>query len=113
MAVSIELSNTYIKANNHEEYDLVKFYDSDGKFIDYVNFRIPFADYDNFYRSLTSLFFSYGLYPLTDKEVVDVLLTIFPDIDDVIYNPDFDELDEIYGPDYVCRIGSVAIVMKE
>ena len=113
MSMSIELSNTYIKANNKEEATLLKFYDSDGDFIDYISLDELGPGFDDYSDYVRQLFFTYLRLPLTDKEIADILLAMFSNVDDVIYNPDFDELDTIYGHDYVNRVGSVAILMKE
>lgn len=102
-----------IKVNNNEESDLLKFYDSDGEFIDYIGINFLGADYDHFNEAILRLFFSYDRMPLTDKEIADLLLNLFPDVDDVIYNPDFAELYDTYGIEYVKRIGSVALIIKE
>ena len=35
------------------------------------------------------------------------------EIDDIIYTPDFEELYKIYSEDYINRIGSCALIIKE
>lgn len=113
MAVKIDLSNTYLSANNLEDPSRLKIYDSDGKYIDYIpldsrsDYFIEYADI------ICQLFFKQSPNRLTDRQTADLLIGVFHEIDDVIYNPDFDWLDETYGKEYVNRIGSCALIMKE
>lgn len=111
--VSLSFSNQFLSANNTEESDRLKFYDSDGKYIDYISlgkFGPPFEEVGCL---LDQLFLTYEFYGLTDVDMAELLAQYFHDVDDVIYTPDFEDLYNTYGKDYINRIGSCALIIKE
>lgn len=111
--VQLSFSNQFLSANNAEEPDRLKFYDSDGNYIDYISlgkFGPPFEEVGNL---LDQLFLTNDFYGLQDSDMADLLVQYFHDVDDVIYTPDFDELYETYGKDFINRIGSCALIIKE
>lgn len=113
MSVSLSFSNQFLSANNSEESDLLKFYDSDGEYIDYISldtFGLPFEEVGNL---LGQLFLTNEFYGLTDVDMAELLAQYFHDVDDVIYTPDFEELYKTYGEDFINRIGSCALIIKE
>lgn len=113
MSVSLSFSNQFLSANNSEESDLLKFYDSDGEYIDYIlldKFGQPFEEVSNL---LDQLFLTNEFYGLTDVDMAELLAKYFHDVDDVIYTPDFEELYKTYGEDFINRIGSCALIIKE
>lgn len=111
--VSLSFSNQFLSANNTDESDRLKFYDSDGEYIDYISldkFGPPFEEVGNL---LGQLFLTNEFYGLTDVDMAELLAQYFHDIDDIIYTPDFEELYKIYSEDYINRIGSCALIIKE
>lgn len=113
MSVSLSFSNQFLSANNSEEPDLLKFYDSDGEYIDYISLGELGPPFEEVGSLLGQLFFTNEFYGLTDIDMAELLAQYFHDIDDVIYTPDFEELYEIYSEDYINRIGSCALIIKE
>lgn len=113
MSVKIDLSNNYISANNAEEPNRLKFYDSDGKYIDYISMDNYGHDYGDYSDMIAQIFFRSDRCQLPDREIAELLASYFHDVDDVIYSPDFDELDEMYGEEFINRIGSCALIIKE
>ena len=112
-AVSLSFSNQFLSANNAEESDRLKFYDSDGEYIDYISldkFGPPFEEVGNLWGQL---FFTNEFCGLTDFDMAELLAQYFHDVDDVIYTPDFEELYKTYGEDFINRIGSCALIIKE
>ena len=111
--VSLSFSNQFLSANNTEESDRLKFYDSDGQYIDYISldkYGPPFEEVGNL---LGQLFLTNEFYGLTDVDMAELLAQYFHDVDDVIYTPDFEELYNSYGEDFINRIGSCALIIKE
>lgn len=111
--MKLEFENQFLSANNSEESDRLKFYDSDGNYIDYISldkYGPPFSEVGDL---LGQLFLTNEFYGLTDIDMADLLAQYFHDVDDVIYTPDFEELYETYGEDFINRIGSCALIIKE
>ena len=113
MSVSLSFSNQFLSANNSEESDLLKFYDSDGEYIDYISLGELGPPFEEVGSLLGQLFLTNEFYGLTDIDMAELLAQYFHDIDDVIYTPDFEELYNTYGEDFIKRIGSCAIIIKE
>lgn len=113
MTVSLDFSNQYLSANNSEESDLLKFYDSDGNFIDYISLDNYGPPFDGTLDVLGRLFLTCDFYGLNDADMADILLGYLEAVDDVVYAPDFEELYKTYGKEYINRIGTCALIIKE
>ena len=111
--VSLSFSNQFLSANNAEESDRLKFYDSDGQYIDYISLDKYGPPFEEVGCLLDQLFLTYEFYGLTDVDMAELLAQYFHDVDDVIYTPDFEELYNTYGEDFINRIGSCALIIKE
>lgn len=113
MCIYMNFSNNFITANNQDEPDILRIFDSDGEFIDYI-------DYDFWLREMPESFYDFlqlftGNEDL-DWEVADTLKNFFDSIDNVVYDIDSEKLEklyEIHGKEFVNRVGTCALIMKE
>lgn len=114
MAVYMSFSNEFISANNQDEPDILRIFDSDGEFIDYI-------DFDFWLRESPESFYDFlQLFPdgsrLLDWEVADTLNNLFDSIDNVVYDIDSEKLEKLYevhGKEFINRVGTCALIMKE
>lgn len=114
MAVYMSFSNEFISANNQDEPDILRVFDSDGEFIDYI-------DFDFWLRESPESFYDFlQLFPggsrLLDWEVADTLNNLFDSIDNVVYDIDSEKLEKLYevhGKEFINRVGTCALIMKE
>lgn len=114
MAVYMSFSNEFISANNQDEPDILRIFDSDGEFIDYI-------DLDFWLRESPESFYDFlQLFPggsrLLDWEVADTLNNLFDSIDNVVYDIDSEKLEKLYevhGKEFINRVGTCALIMKE
>lgn len=114
MAVCMTFSNKFISANNQDEPDILRIFDSDGEFIDYIDFDFWLRESpESFYDFL--LLFTDGD-GLLDWEVADTLNIFFDSIDNVVYDIDSEKLEKLYeahGKEFINRVGTCALIMKE
>lgn len=111
MAVYMTFSNKFISANNQDEPDVLRVFDSDGELIDYItpSFCFEYNDFETVYK-LMCLFMDDDK---TDRDIADFLAEIFEDVKEVVYDPDLEKLYEIHGHEFINRVGTCALIMKE
>lgn len=114
MAVYMSFSNEFISANNQDEPDILRIFDSDGEFIDYIDFDFWLRESPESYYDFLQLF--PGGSRLLDWEVADTLNNLFDSIDNVVYDIDSEKLEKLYevhGKEFINRVGTCALIMKE
>lgn len=114
MAVYMSFSNDFITANNNDEPDILRIFDSDGEFIDYIDFDYWLREFPESFYDFLQLFTGGG--GLLDWEVADTLNGFFDTIDNVVYDIDSEKLEKLYethGKEFIHRIGTCALIMKE
>lgn len=111
MKIKLEIENDYglFKANNNEEPDRLKIYDSDGEYMEYIDVSdVITEEMDDFYLAETNKDAHYVAFRLAR-----LLYNQGAEIVGVIDNANFDHLYELYGEEFVNRIGNCAFVFKE
>lgn len=114
MAVCMTFSNEFISANNQDEPDILRIFDSDGEFIDYTDFDFWLREFPESFYGFLQLFTGDG--GLLDWEVADTLNAFFDSIDNVVYDIDSEKLEKLYeahGKEFINRVGICALIMKE
>ena len=114
MAVYMSFSNEFISANNQDEPDILRIFDSDGEFIDYIDYDYWLREFSESFYDFLQLFTGGG--GLLDWEVADTLNGFFDSIDDVVYDVDSEKLEKLYethGKEFINRVGTCALIMKE
>ena len=110
MKVKFEIESEYgfFKANNNEEPDRLKIYDSDGEYIEYIDmFEFVCSGSSELYfaaKSSAQEYVANYIAKALGNDGVDV--EMFP-------CADFEALYDIYGREFVNRIGDYALVVKE
>lgn len=111
MKIKLEIENDYglFKANNNEEPDRLKIYDSDGEYMEYIDVSdVITEEMDDLYLAETNKDAHYIAFRLAR-----LLYNQGAEIVGVIDNANFDHLYELYGEEFVNRIGNCAFVFKE
>lgn len=114
MAVYMSFSNEFISANNQDEPDILRIFDSDGEFIDYIDYDYWLREFPEPFYDFLQLFTGGG--GLLDWEVADTLNGFFDTIDNVVYDVDSEKLEKLYethGKEFINRVGTCALIMKE
>ena len=106
----IESDYGFFKANNNDESDRLKIYDSDGEYIEYIymceficsgSSELYFAANDS-----APEYAANKIKEALENDGIDADINIFPDAN-------FDTLYDVYGREFVNRIGDCALVIKE
>lgn len=111
MKIKLEIENDYglFKANNNEEPDRLKIYDSDGQYMEYIDVSDVITEgMDDLYFATTNKdahYVAFRLARLLYNQVAEIV--------GVVDNADFGHLYELYGEEFVNRIGNCALVFKE
>lgn len=111
MKAKIEIESDYglFKANNNEELDRLKLYDSNGQYIEYIDTSdVICDDMEDLYFAATNKdahYVAFRLAKLLYNQGIEVV--------GVIDNANFGHLYELYGEEFVNRIGNCALVLKE
>lgn len=111
MKIKLEIENDYglFKANNNEEPDRLKIYDSDGQYMEYIDVSDVITEgMDDLYFATTNKDTHYVAFRLAR-----LLYNQGAEIVGVVDNADFGHLYELYGEEFVNRIGNCALVFKE
>lgn len=111
MKIKLEIENDYglFKANNNEEPDRLKIYDSDGEYTEYIDVSdVITEEMDDLYLAATNKDSHY-----VATRLAKLLYNQWSEIVGVIDNADFGHLYELYGKEFVNRIGNCALVFKE
>lgn len=111
MKIKLEIENDYglFKANNNEEPDRLKIYDSDGQYMEYIDVSDVITEgIDDLYFATTNKDAHYVAFRLAR-----LLYNQGAEIVGVVDNADFGHLYELYGEEFVNRIGNCALVFKE
>jgi hypothetical protein len=111
MKIKLEIENDYglFKANNNEEPDRLKIYDSDGQYMEYIDVSDVITEgMDDLYFATTNKDAHYVAFRLAR-----LLYNQGAEIVGVVDNADFGHLYELYGEEFVNRIGNCALVFKE
>lgn len=111
MKIKLEIENDYglFKANNNEEPDRLKIYDSDGEYMEYIDVSdVITEEMDDLYLAATNKDAHYVAFRLAR-----LLYNQGAEIIGVIDNANFGRLYELYGEGFVNRIGNCAFVFKE
>lgn len=111
MKIKLEIENDYglFKANNNEEPDRLKIYDSDGEYMEYIDVSdVIIEEMDDLYLAATNKDAHYVAFRLAR-----LLYNQGAEIVGVIDNANFGHLYELYGEEFVNRIGNCAFVFKE
>lgn len=111
MKMKLEIENDYglFKANNNEEPDRLKIYDSDGQYMEYIDVSDVITEgMDDLYFATTNKDAHYVAFRLAR-----LLYNQGAEIVGVVDNADFGHLYELYGEEFVNRIGNCALVFKE
>ena len=111
MKIKLEIENDYglFKANNNEEPDRLKIYDSDGEYTEYIDVSdVITEDMDDLYLAATNKDSHY-----VATRLAKLLYNQGAEIVGVIDDADFEHLYELYGKEFVNRIGNCALVFKE
>lgn len=111
MKIKLEIENEYglFKANNNEEPDRLKIYDSDGEYTEYIDVSdVITEEMDDLYLAATNKDSHY-----VATRLAKLLYNQGSEIVGVIDNADFGHLYELYGKEFVNRIGNCALVFKE
>lgn len=110
MKVRFEIESEYglFKANNNEEPDRLKIYDSDGEYIEYIEMcEFVCSGSSGLYFAAKDSAPEYVANEITEALADDgVDAEVFP-------CADFEALYNIYGREFVNRIGDCALVVKE
>lgn len=110
MKVKFEIESEYgfFKANNNEEPERLKIYDSDGEYIEYLDMcEFVCGGSSELYFAASNSAPEYVANKIMEALGNDGVDT------DVFYNANFDTLYDIYGREFVNRIGDCALVVKE
>lgn len=104
----IESDYGFFKANNNEEPDRLKLYDSDGEYIEYI-------DICEFICSGSSELYFAASNSASEYVANKIMEALGNDGVDAIVFPDasFETLYDVYGREFVNRIGDCALVVKE
>lgn len=111
MKIKLKIENDcgLFKANNNEEPDRLKIYDSDGEYTEYINVSdVITEEMDDLYLAATnkdSHYVATCLAKLLHNQRAEIV--------GVIDNANFGHLYELYGKEFVNRIGNSALVFKE
>lgn len=111
MKIKLEIENDYglFKANNNEELDRLKIYDSDGQYMEYIDVSdVITEEMDDLYLAATNKDACYVAFQLAK-----LLRNQGAEIVGVIDNADFFLVYELYGEEFVNRVGNCALVFKE
>lgn len=111
MKIKLEIENDYglFKANNNEEPDRLKIYDSDGQYMEYIDVSDVITEgMDDLCFATTNKDAHYVAFRLAR-----LLYNQGAEIVGVVDNADFGHLYELYGEEFVNRIGNCALVFKE
>lgn len=111
MKIKLEIENDYglFKANNNEEPDRLKIYDSDGQYMEYIDVSDVITEgMDDLYFATTNKDAHYVAFRLAR-----LLYNQGAEIVGVVDNADFGHLYELHGEEFVNRIGNCALVFKE
>ena len=101
-------TNPYIRLFFHD--GRVDVLDSDGEYVDYICYQEDFETDDELIREVAE-FASYANKCKTDAETVAFLKYQFGVIP--VQNADIPVLSSEYGREFVCRIGTAAVIVKE
>lgn len=94
--------------------DVLRVFDSDGELIDYItpSFCFEYNDFEIVYK-LMCLFMDDDK---TDRDIADFLAEIFEDVKEVVYDIDSEKLEKLYeahGKEFINRVGTCALIIKE
>ena len=110
MEIKLEIENDYglFKANNNEEPDCLKIYDSDGEYIEFIDaLKFVWSGSKELYLAADDSSSEYVANEIMKALMDDgVNATIFP-------KADFKSLYKTYGREFVNRIGDCALVIEE
>ena len=101
-------TNPYISLFFHD--GRVDVLDSDGEYVDYICYQEDFETDDELIREVAE-FASYANKCKTDAETVAFLKYQFGVIP--VQNADIPVLSSEYGREFMCRIGTAAVIVKE
>lgn len=114
MKIKLEIENDYglFKANNCKEEEYLKFYDSDGEFIEAIDVSdVITEEMDDLYLAATnkdSHYVATRLAKLLYNQGIEIVGVFRGGDLDCMY-----ELYKTYGREFVNRIGEYALVIKE